>query len=149
MASRRGDIQGLCELERMMRRLGEVPSKVATKAARAGAAIPRKAAKNNAPVDSGELKKAVIMKAERKVKKGKKVYGIMIDPKKNNIFVKLSKTNKRSYYPASQEYGWTTNGKYTPGYRYLRHAIENNVEKVEKTVIETAGKEVDKILRGG
>lgn len=146
--ARRGDIQGLRELERLMQRLGQVPQKVANKAARAGAAIPRKAAKANAPVDTGDLKKAVIMKAERKVKPGKKVYGIMIDPKKNDIFAKLSKRGKRSYYPASQEYGWTTNGHYTPGYRYLRHAIENNDSKIEKTVIETAGKEIDKILRG-
>jgi HK97 gp10 family phage protein len=148
MVRRRGDIEGLRQLERDMQRLGRVPQKVATKAARAGAAIARKAAKANAPVDTGELKKGVIMKAERKVKPGKKVYGIMIDPKKNDIFVKLSKRGKRSYYPASQEYGWTTNGKYTPGYRYLRHAIENNDSKIEKAVIETAGKEVDKILRG-
>jgi HK97 gp10 family phage protein len=146
--ARRGDIVGLQRLIRDMQRIGQVPQKVANKAARAGAAIGRKAAKTNAPIDEGDLKKGVIMKAERKVKPGKKVYGIMIDPKKNDIFVKLSKTNKRSYYPASQEYGWTTNGHYTPGYRYLRHAIEENVDSIEKTVIETAGKEIDKILRG-
>ncbi|MDD9266054.1 HK97-gp10 family putative phage morphogenesis protein [Paenibacillus sp. GCM10023248] len=144
--ARRGDIDGLRRLERDMRRLGQVPQKVANKAARAGAAIARKAAKSNAPVDTGQLKKGVIMKAERKVKPGKKVYGVMIDPKMNDVFVKLSKTNKRSYYPASQEYGWTTNGHYTPGYRYLRHAIENNADKIEKQVIQTAGKEIDKIL---
>lgn len=146
--ARQGDIQGLRELERLMRTLGQVPQKVANKAARVGAAIPRKAAKVNAPVDTGDLRKGIIMKAERKVKPGKKVYGIMVDPKKNDIFVKLSKTNKRSYYPASQEYGWTTRGHYTPGYRYLRHAIEHNDDKIEKAIIETAGKEIDKILRG-
>lgn len=145
----RNDIQGMRELQRLMRRLGAVPQKVANKAARSGAAIARKAAKSNAPVDTGELKKGLIMKAERRVKRGKKVYGIMMDPKKNDLFVKVSKSNKRSYYPASQEYGWTTNGKYTPGYRYLRHALENNTRKIEQKVIETAGKEIDKILRGG
>ncbi|WP_236293090.1 HK97-gp10 family putative phage morphogenesis protein [Paenibacillus allorhizoplanae] len=136
------------QLERDMRRLGQVPQKVATKAARAGAAIARKAAKANAPVDTGQLKKSLIMKAERKVKPGKKVFGVMPSPHMNDVLVKISKRGKRSYYPASQEYGWTTNGHYTPGYRYLRHAIENNDDKIEKAVIETAGKEIDKILRG-
>lgn len=146
--AQRSEIVGLRELERDMRRLAQVPQKVVTKAARAGAAIARKSAKTNAPVDTGQLKKGVILKAERKVKPGKKVFGVMIDPRMNDIFVKLSKTNKRSYYPASQEYGWTTNGNYTPGYRYMRNALENNADAIENKVIETAGKEVDKILRG-
>lgn len=148
--ARRGEIEGLRELERMMQQLGTVPQKVATKAARAGATIARKAAKDKAPVDTGALKSGIIVKPERRVVAGKKVYDIMPDPNKNDIFVKLSKTGKRSYYPASQEYGWmTATGKYIPGYRYLRHALENNSNAIEQKVIDTAGKEIDKILRGG
>jgi hypothetical protein len=73
----------------------------------------------------------------------------MMDPAKNDQFVKMSKDGKRSYYPASQEYGFlTVDGGYVPGYRYLRRAITDNETEIEKKVIEVATKEAEKALRG-
>lgn len=150
LMARRTDVQGIRELQRMFQRLGKSPQRVANKAARAGAAIPRKAAKDNAPVDQGDLKKGIMMKKERRVKAGKAVYDIMMNPAMNNVFVKISAEGKRSYYPASQEYGFMTkSGRYIPGFRYLLKALENNDTRIEAKVIDVAKKEITKIMNGG
>lgn len=144
---RRNDIVGMRELERSFRELGKIPQTISTKAAKAGAQIAFKAAKQNAPVDSGDLKSGIVMKPERRVKLGKKVYDIMLDPAKNDLFVKTSADGKRAYYPASQEYGYmTANGGYVPGFRYLRKSITENKRAIENKVVEVAGKAVDKAL---
>ena len=145
--ARKSDIQGMKELEKAIKQMGKVPQKVATKAARAGASIALKAAKNNAPVDSGELKRGIILKGERRVKIGKKMYDVMMDPAKNDIFVKMSAEGKRSYYPASQEYGYmTADGGYVPGFRYLRKSITENSRAIESKIVEVAAKEIDKAM---
>jgi len=146
--SPKADIKGMAELESMFKQLGKVPQTVATKSARAGARIALKAAKANAPVDTGDLKRGIILKREKRRKPGKAVYDVMMSPHMNDVFVKISKDGKRSYYPASQEYGFlTVDGGYVPGYRFLRNSIDDNKSAIEKKVLETAGKEVDKALR--
>src|SRR5690554_6089105 len=120
MAKRSGLI-GMEQLERDFRELGKVPQSAATQSARAGARIALRAAKANAPEDTGALKQGIILKGERTRTRGKKVYDVMMDPAKNDIFVKMTKDGKRYYYPASQEYGFlTVDGGYVPGYRFLR-----------------------------
>lgn len=146
---RKSEIVGMKELERMFKKLGKVPQSTATKSARAGARISLKAAKANAPEDSGDLKRGIIMKKERKTKPGKAVFDIMMDPAMNDVFVKESKEGKRSYYPASQEYGFlTANGGYVPGYHFLKRSITEHDAEIERKVLETAGKDVEKALRG-
>ncbi|GBF73213.1 hypothetical protein PA598K_01498 [Paenibacillus sp. 598K] len=136
------------ELERAMKRLGKVPQTIVTQAARAGATIPLRASKANAPEDTGDLKSGIIMKKERRTKIGKAVYDIMMDPAKNDIFVKTTKDGTRYYYPASMEYGFmTVDGGYVPGYRFLRRGLVENVTRIESRVIEVAGKAVDKAWR--
>ena len=143
-------IDGMQELERAFRELGKVPQTVAPQSARAGGRIALKAAKALAPVDTGELRDGIILKRERSRTKGKAVYDVMMDPAKNDIFVKTTKDGKRYYYPASQEYGFmTVDGKYIPGYRFLRRAIDDNAEQIEKKILESAGKAVDKALQKG
>jgi len=148
--ARKSEIVGMKELERAFRELGKVPQSAATKSARAGAMIALRAAKARAPVDTGELRDGIILKGERTTTKGKKVYDVMMDPAKNDIFVKMTKDGKRYYYPASQEYGFLTrDGGYVPGYHFLRGAIDENKETIEQKILEVAGKEVDKALRKG
>ncbi|MGG3456052.1 HK97-gp10 family putative phage morphogenesis protein [Paenibacillus rhizolycopersici] len=143
----RNDIIGMKELERSFKQLGKVPQTVATKSAKAGATIALKAARDNAPVDTGQLKSGIILKGERRVKVGKKMYDVMIDPAKNDVFAKISKDGKRAYYPASQEYGFmTADGGYVPGYHYLRKSITENARAIESKIVEVAGKAVDKAL---
>lgn len=143
--ARRSTIEGMAELERAIQRMGKVPTKIATKAARAGAKIALKDARANAPEDEGNLKRGIIMKPERSRKPGKKVFDVKLDPKMNDVFVKESADGKRSYYPASQEYGYfTVNGRYIPGYRYLRKSMDNNKEAIENAVIEVGLTEIDR-----
>lgn len=142
-------IDGMRELLSLFRQLEKVPQTVATKSARAGATVALRAARRKAPVDTGELKDGIILKRERRTKKGKAVYDVMMDPGKNNIFVKESLDGKRSYYPASMEYGFlTVDGGYIPGYHFLRDALTENARNVEKKVLDTAKTSVEKILRG-
>lgn len=133
----------------MFRELEKVPQTTVTKSARAGASIAYKSAKANAPVDTGNLKKGLILKRERRRKPGKAVYQVTFDPAMNDVFVKESKDGKRAYYPASQEYGFLTkDGGYIPGYRYLKRSITDNETAIEQKIIETAKKDVEKALRG-
>lgn len=146
--AKKSEIVGMKELERAFKELGKVPQTVATQSARAGARIALRAAKKNAPEDTGDLKRGLVMKRERTKVKGKAVYQVTFDRAMNDIFVKVSRSGKRSYYPASQEYGFlTVDGGYIPGYRYLRRSIDENKESIEKKVLETAGKAVDKALK--
>lgn len=151
MARRGGvDIEGLDELRRMIRELGKVPTKVASKAARAGAKIAFADAKSNAPVDTGALQGGLIMRAEKTRKRGKKVFDIFPDARKSDIFVKKIKDGTRYYYPASQEYGFfARNGRYIPGFRYLQRAIEDNENEIEKTIVKVGTDAIDKIMRDG
>lgn len=150
MMAKHTEIIGMKELERSFRELGKVPQTVATQSARAGGTIALKAARANAPVDTGELRAGIILKREKTRVKGKAVYDVMMDPAKNHIFVKTTKEGKRYYYPASQEYGFlTVDGGYVPGYRFLRRAIDENVAQIERKILETAGKAVDKALTKG
>mgnify|MGYP002623667914 CR=1 FL=1 len=160
--ARKDTIIGFDDLMRDFERLGKVPQSAATRAAQAGGRIALKAAKANAPVDTGELRDGIILKGERNRERGKKVYDVMMDPAKNHIFQKQTKSGYRRrrtkegvsmqkggyYYPASQEYGFlTVDGRYIPGYGFLRRAIDDNAEQIERKILEVAGREVDKALR--
>ena len=139
-------IEGMEELEKTIRKLGKLPQKCVTPAARKGARIALKAARANAPWETGELSNGIVLKGERARKKGKKVYQVTMNPAMNDVFVKTTKDGKRYYYPASQEYGFITrNGGYVPGFHFLRDSLVDNKEKIEKTVVEVLAKEIDKL----
>jgi HK97 gp10 family phage protein len=141
-------IDGMADLQQAINRLGALPQKVVTPAAKKGAAIFHKATKVNAPVDTGVLKQAIILKPEKSRKKGKKVYQVTYSSAYNDLLVKTSKDGKRSYYPASQEYGYMTkNGNYIPGYHFMRDAAVENSAAAEKTIITEMTKRLDKEWR--
>jgi hypothetical protein len=140
------EIEGMKELERTIRELGKLPQKCVTPAARKGARIALKAARANAPWETGELSNGIVLKGERARKKGKKVYQVTLDPVKNDIFVKTTKDGKRYYYPASMEYGFITrDGGYSPGFHYLRDALVDNKTAIERTVVDELAKQIDKL----
>lgn len=141
-------IGGMMELEKLFERLSQVPQGIATRASRKGATIALRSARRNAPEDTGELKRGLVLKRERSREKGRSVYQVTMDRAKNAHFVKMSKNGKRAYYPASQEYGFlTVDGGYIPGYRYLRRAADENEAAIEKAILDETRKEVDKALR--
>ena len=146
MAKVKYEIEGMKELEKTIRKLGKLPQKCVTKAAKKGAQIALKAAKQKAPFLTGALEEGIILKAEKTKKKGKKVYQVTMNPAMNDVFVKTTKDGKRYYYPASQEYGFITkNGGYVPGFHYLRDSLVDNKERIEKTVVDVLAKEIDKL----
>jgi HK97 gp10 family phage protein len=141
-------LEGMDKIVGDMRKLGKVPQGAVTKSARAGGKIAYKAAKAEAPIDEGYLKQGLILKAEKRTKMGKRVFGIRFNPSMNSRFVKISKAGKRSYYPASQEWGFQhVFAGYIPGYRYLKRAIDDNKKSIEDAMLDVLGKELDKALR--
>nr|DAG82890.1 MAG TPA: type I neck protein [Caudoviricetes sp.] len=141
-------IEGMKELNKSLKRLGETPQKYVTSSVRKGMNISFKDAKAKAPIETGELKSGIKMVGEKSRIKGKKVYQIVFDRAKNDIFQKKNKEGKIiGYYPASMEYGFfARNGRYIPGYHFLKKALEENSGKVEKTIIEEMQKKIDKEL---
>jgi len=141
-------IEGMKELQKSIKRLGGVPQKAVTPSARKGMNVAIKSAKSNAPVDTGELKKGLKLVGERSRTKGKKVYQVVFDRAKNDIFQKRNSLGDvTGYYPASQEYGYfARNGRYIPGYHFLEKALTENVSKIEKTTVGEMSKRIDKEL---
>lgn len=142
-------LEGMKELEKAIKKLGEVPAKAVTPSAKKGMNIALKGAKANAPVDKGELKTGIKLYGE-KYKKGKKVYRIIFDPKKNEVFQKKNENDEiTGYYPVSQEYGFfARNGRYVEGKRFIHNAFAENYSKIKKTIVDEMSKRIDKALKG-
>lgn len=145
----RFELDGMHELERTLNKLEKIPQSAVTKAAKAGMKITLNDAKSNAPVDTGQLKKGIKLKAERSKVKPKKVYRVVFDEKMNHVFQKKDKDGKViGYYPISQEYGYfARNGKYIPGYQFIHKAFNGNQSAIRRTIIKEMGKQVDKAMK--
>lgn len=140
-------IDGWDDLEKAIKKMGELPQKCVTNAAKDGARIALADARSKAPKDTGQLQKGIILKGEKKTVNGKKVYDVMMDPKMNDVFVKEA-NGQRYYYPASQEFGFITkDGKKTPGKHFLRNSITDNKEQIENKVVDRLAKEIDKVMK--
>lgn len=139
-------IDGIDKLKRDFVRLGRVPQTVVTTAAKKGMNIVYKEAKAKAPVDTGQLKKGIILAPERSRTKGKKVYRIVFDRALDDVFQKTNANGEVvGYYPVSQEYGYfTRNGKYIPGYRFIRGSMTTNANQMKRVIIAEALKKLDK-----
>lgn len=149
MARGKFEIEGMKELEAAIKELGALPQKCVTGAAKDGAKIALTAAKALAPMDTGDLKRGIVMKGER-AKRGKKVYDIGMDPKMNDVFVKTTEKGERYYYPASQEFGFLkSNGEKVPGKHFLRDSLVNNAAQIEAKIIEKLTQLIDKAWQKG
>lgn len=77
-----------------------------------------------APYRTGALQSGLIVAPgrEKTATPGKIVNDIVFDAAKNDTFVKISKSGKRYYYPASQEYGFRIGRvRRKPGLYYMRN----------------------------
>lgn len=143
-------MEGMKQLQKKLKRLGDVPQKAVTPSARKGMNIALKAARNNAPVRTGELRDGMKLAGEKSRHKGKKVYQVVIDRAKNHVFQKPVKNpgegrQSTAYYPASMNYGYfTKNGNYIPGYHFMEISLESNSGKIEKTIISEMSRRIDK-----
>ncbi len=138
-------VEGMKELEKSLRKLGKVPQKHVTASAKKGMNISLKDSRANAPYDTGMLKKGIVLKGERSRYKGKKVYRVVFDRAMNDVFQKKNKEGKvTGYYPVSQENGYfAKNGRYIPGYRFIRDSLTDNVSKIESTIVSEMKKKID------
>lgn len=139
------EIEGMRELVDSIERMGKVPQKCVTAAARQGANVALRAARMLAPKDSGALKKGLTVKKERSRTKGKAVFDVVPSAKKNSIFVKESGA-KRYYYPASMEFGFRgkkSGEKVYQGRHYLLKGLTNNAAEVERVVIKVLTERID------
>lgn len=122
------DIRDIRDLELAAKAIGGVTKKQLTPAVRKAMKPVLQAAREGAPVDTGALKKGIILKGERSKYPLKKVFQVTMDKKKNDVFVKgldADGEGKRAYYPASQEYGFLKkNGGKVPGKHFLKKAAE-------------------------
>ncbi len=138
-------VEGMDQLVKSLNRLGKVPQKHVTSSSRKAMNISLKDARANAPYDTGALSKGMKLKGERSRVKAKKVYQVVFDDKYNHIFQKPNKDGKiTGYYPVSQEYGFfAKNGRYIPGYRFVRDSLTDNVGAIEKTIVSEMKKKID------
>ena len=145
MAKVRIQVEGMYKLLKDLEKLGKVPQKHVTAAARKGMSISLKDSKANAPYDTGMLKKGIKLAGEKSKTKGKKVYRVVFDSSMNDVFQKKNKEGKvTGYYPISQEYGYfTKSGRYIPGFRFVADSLTDNVSKIEKTIVDTMKKKID------
>lgn len=144
-------IEGMKELQKSMKKLGQVPQKSVTTASRKGMNVALKSARQNAPQgDTGQLKSGMKLVGEKSRSKGKKVYQVVFDRSKNHIFQKKNNEGKiTGYYPASQEYGFfARNGRYIPGYHFMKKAMEDNSGAITKKIVDEMSKSIDKALGG-
>lgn len=145
-------VTGMEKLLKNLNRLGDVPQKHVTASVRKAMKTPLTQAKQDAPYLTGALESGIVLKGEKSKHKGKKVYRIIFDDAMNDQFQHTSKATGKvtGYYPVSQEYGWfTKNGRYIPGQRFVRGAMENNSGKVKKVILDEMGKKIENELRKG
>jgi ribosomal protein L2 len=140
----------LKDLERDIKRMEKFPTQYLKQAvAKAGKLILSQVkirapkGKTNALVD------ALILVPEKKTKTGKRVIQITYDRAYNSQLAKISKDGKRSYYPASQEFGWIKeNGQKEPGRHFMRNSADAAAPGFEVMVINTMMDRINKAWRG-
>ena len=151
MAKIKFRVEGMEKLQNNLKKLGEVPQKYVTASAKKGMNIVKKDAKADSPYLTGNLEKGIVLVPE-KTKPGKKVYRVVFDDKMNDVFQKPNKEGRiTGYYPVSQEYGFfAKDGRYIPGFAFVRGALEKDAPTVESTIVNTMQKKIDaEIAKGG
>ena len=142
-------VEGIDKLNRDLKKLGKIPQTHVTSSAKKGMNIAIKQAKSTAPVDSGDLKRGIKLSGEKARYKGKKVYRIIFDSAMNDTFQKKNAEGKvTGYYPISQEYGFfSRDGRYIPGYRFISDSLTENVNAIEKKIVDEMKGKIDQEIR--
>ena len=142
------DTDDIRDLELAAKAIGGVTKKQLTPAVRKAMKPVLQAAREGAPVDTGALKKGIILRGERSKYPLKKMFQVTFDRKKNDIFVKgldADGDGKRAYYPASQEYGFKKkNGGKVPGKHFLKKAAEQQEDQLPDTIVDNLISEIQK-----
>ena len=142
------DTRDIRDLELAAKAIGGVTKKQLTPAVRKAMKPVLQAAREGAPVDTGALKKGIVLKGEKNKPPLKKVFQVTMDKKKNDVFVKgldADGEGKRAYYPASQEYGFLKkNGGKVPGKHFLKKAAEQQEDQLPDAIVDSLMGEIQK-----
>jgi HK97 gp10 family phage protein len=141
------DTQNLTGFDELAKKLKALGPKVAKnglrRATSAGAAIVRNDARARAPVDTGEMKRDIMMKREKDARGAETtgaVYSVFVrSGKKSRMAGKKRNVDRDSYYWKFVEFG-TAN---SPAQPFLRPAFEAN----KGTAIEAIGKSLDETIQ--
>lgn len=150
-------VEGIEELNKKFKKIGSPPQKTVTKAARMGMSITlRNIRGSNAWIDdTGEMRKGLKLIGEKSQYKSKKVYQVVFDRAKNDVFRGEIKNpvkgkQKTYYYPASQNYGYyLKNGQYMPGAHFMEESFEESAYDVSIKIMKVMNAEIEKIFKGG
>ena len=126
----RVDISGIEQLNKKAGKLKENLYDILADAALAGADIVREDASDRARKKSGEMANGIISKVTWDKRAPVAFAACMMDPAKNDIFIKRSANGKRYYYPASIEYGHPG----APAYPFMRPAMDSKKAQVRKEI---------------
>lgn len=141
-------VVGLQELQSQFERIGKMPKKHLTKAAKAGSQGPLRAARANAPTGKTKmLKKGLHQKMETPNKRNKTVYRIRWNPKYTDDYRKPSSgaygaVKTPAYYPHSQEYGFKTKNGYVKGRYFITKAIERHQSSSLKKIVKSLNESI-------
>lgn len=151
-------LDGARRLARQVQQLGDVSQRAVQLAARKGATFAQRKAKQDAPVDLGNLKRGIRIVGERTTKRGKKVYMVVFDRRMNHIFQKYNKkaqaelakgkkVSPTAYYPASQEYGWRLqNGRKMPGKFFMKKSVDGNRPQIKEIIYNELDRQMEKLI---
>lgn len=137
------------ELNKALDNLQASAYRVAAKAAAGSAEQLLAAVRAAAPVKTGTLRNALVLHPERSRQKGKQVYDVVPTARANAVLQKqvLNPSEGRrkvAYYPASQEYGFSTkNDKKIPGKHYMGGTLAAGSEAYRKQILAEIEKNID------
>lgn len=139
------EVSGLRQLGEAMRGLSEdMRTKVARQAVAAGASVVRKAARDKAPVDSGNLKASLIMKRIRETNLTEEY---IVTPRKGKTRDGKAakrgqgKLGKDAYYARFVEFGTVK----VPARPFIRPALEDNVQRATQAIADRLAARIKKV----
>ena len=138
-------LEGGKEIHRaLMRMEAKVARKITKRALRAGTKVIRDQAVANAPSDTGRMKKAMIVRAARKRKRGEASFNVMFDTKKYPELITRTAGGKRFFYPAVVEYGTATR----PAKAFMRRAWDSRKMDALRVIMRAFRGGLDDAARG-
>jgi HK97 gp10 family phage protein len=151
------EVEGLAELQAQLEKVGKVPKKELTKAAKAASNISLKEVKASAPVGKntktrGTLKKSISRKMETPNKRNKTVYRVQYNPKFTDVFLKPTTgayggETPNAYYPASVEYGYKAKRGKVQGKYFMEKALERVEKDAAKKLIESLSDSINNLTK--
>jgi len=137
-------VQGLRQLGEAMRSLSaDMRGRVARQATAAGAGVVRKAARQGAPVDSGNLQAAVVMKRQRQTRLTEEYIVTVRQGKTRDAKAGKAggKQGKDAFYARFVEFG-TVKHQAQP---FMRPALENNVQAATDAMAKRLRERIEKV----